>query len=50
MRSKFIAEFEVDSDTVIAELRTMRTYNYIVYNCTEEFNSKIARLNFTSAM
>jgi hypothetical protein len=49
MVSKFEDEFKVDSDVIIAELRTFKTQNYNVDKYTDDFNSKIAKLDIRTA-
>lgn len=48
MVKKFEAEFKVDPDVIIAELRTMKTQNYNVDKYTDDFNSKISKLDATT--
>jgi hypothetical protein len=48
MVNKFEAEFKVDPDVIIAELRTMKTQNYNVEKYTDDFNNKISKLDTTT--
>lgn len=49
MEAKFDAEFQVNSDMIIAELRTLKTQNNHVSKYTNDFNLKIAKLTITNA-